>query len=226
LELNGQVNGGLPESCASPAGVAGKRYRTEALTRDGVLIGTWVRPEPETCRTLKIFFPGQAQELDIYNSAVPPARRAVWAHELLEGKSYQLAPTLAEAGCPVLLLGEARASLAATDLEAYLAETGATQVELLAHSAGYTGLSTLVGRLKGTSVISKISAVRMLDNFYTPGVLPGVLKDAFGAERLREICSGFYTRHNASRYQSGFRSLCPNVILESDHKKPVKDHFR
>ena len=227
LELNHAVNGEKAASCEPSSGAgAGLRYQTSIYQKDGVISGTWCHPVPERCTTLRIFFPGQAQELGIYKASVPVDKRSKWGAELLEGKGYHLAPTLVEAGCPVLLLGESQLTLNAEDLRAIVEESGANQVELLAHSAGYTGLTTLVAALKGSSLISKVSAVKLLDNFYTPGVLPEVLKTTFGSERLREICSGFYTEHNALRYQSGFKSLCPKVERKGDHKSPVKDHFR
>jgi len=190
------------------------------------MLGTWVRPTEEPCKTLKVFFPGQAQELGIYHSAVPPHRRREWSRELLEGKNYHLAPVLVAAGCPVLLLGESKAELDPETLERCMSEVGATQVELMAHSAGYLGLTTLLKRLKGSPLLSKISGIRLLDNFYTPAVLPAVLKATFSESRLRELCSGFYTDHNAQRYQKGFQSLCPSVVRAADHKVPVKDFFR
>jgi|GEM_PF-3148597 len=225
-ELNARGNGEiLPESCASP-GSPSQGYQTSTLKKGGVPIGVWVRPLVEDCKTLKVFFPGQAQELGIYSSSVPPGRREDWARTLLEGKAYQLAPTLIDARCPVLILGESKTVLDADDLQASLLETGATQVELIAHSAGYTGLTLSVGSLKGTPLAARVSAIKLLDNFYTPAVLPGVLTATFGEERMRAICSGFLTDHNAARYQSAFQRICPSVVRERDHKTPVKNFFR
>ena len=225
-ELNAKVKGEiLPETCAPP-GPTIKEYQTSILKKGGVTVGTWVRPLAEGCRTLKVFFPGQAQELGIYSSAVPPGRREEWARTLLEGSTYRLAPTLVDAGCPVLILGESKAALEADDLDAYLLETGATQVELIAHSAGYTGLTHLVRSLKGSAVAARVSAIKLLDNFYTPAILPGTLTATFGEERLRAICSGFLTDHNAGRYKSGFQRICPGVVRARDHKVPVRDFFR
>ncbi len=225
-ELNARVNGEvLPENCAAP-GTLSQGYRTSSLKKGGEPVGVWVRPLTEDCKTLKVFFPGQAQELGIYNSSVPPGRREEWAQTLLEGKAYHLAPTLIDAGCPVLILGESKTVLNADDLQAYLLETGATQVELIAHSAGYAGLTLLVGSLKGTPLAARVSAVKLLDNFYTPAVLPGVLTATFGEDRMRAICSGFLTDHNAVRYKSAFQRICPVVVRERDHKTPVKNFFR
>jgi hypothetical protein len=227
LDLHGTVQAGPQGSVCPDCTVgAGSKYRTSIYQKAGVTIGIWVRPIPETCNTLKIFFPGQAQALGFYSNAVPPSRRSEWVALLLEGKAFQLAPTLVDAGCPVLMLGEPKAALNAEDLQSLLDESGANQVELLAHSGGYTGLTTLARNLKGSPLVSKVSAVKLLDNFYTPGVLPAALKSTFGEDHLRKICTGFYTDHNAARYRSGFKSICPNVVRKSDHVAPVGEFFR
>lgn len=193
--------------------------------KQGVMIGTWVKPREPRCKTLKIYFPGQAQELGYRHSRVPENERAKWADILLNAPPYSLAQSIEKAGCPVILLGESQASLNAHDIQMLINEAQATQFELLAHSAGYNGLTTTLTNLKDQLIISKLSALKLLDNFYDQNKLPTVIESAIGSYRSRAICIGFFTDHNAERYKTAYETLCPSVQKRSSHKAAVRDFF-
>ncbi|MBU6376392.1 MAG: hypothetical protein KGQ59_10380 [Bdellovibrionales bacterium] len=187
--------------------------------------GTLVIPRPQSCRTLKVYFPGHAQELGL-TSAVPSALRPKWAEILLTGQNYHLAPTITQAGCPVLILGESKMAISASQVEQLLQETGATQIELLSHSGGFIGLDQTLRAWKGNSILDKVTGLKLLDNFYNTSRVPQTLVNTFGSSRLQSICSGFYTSHNASRVAQSYRKICPNLKSGASHKADVKEYFR
>lgn len=201
------------------------RYSASIYRLDGKVAGTLVRPAGGECKVLKIFFPGQAQELGIFNSRVPEERREEWGRVLLEGPAYKLAPTLVKAGCPVLLLGESRLSLTPSVLLGLMAETGAAELELISHSAGYLGLTSQLRSLQGNELVGRIRALKLLDNYYDTSELPAAIQAALGGAGAARICTGFYTAHNAARYRSAYQSLCPASGVRGDHKAPVKEFF-
>jgi hypothetical protein len=136
-----------------------------------------------------------------------------------------LAEAVRKSGCPALILGEAKLVLSAKDLEDALATSGAEAFELLSHSAGYIGLELTLQGLKGAPVLSKLSALKLLDNFYDPKGLIQAIDGAIGTDKSREICSGFLTAHNQARYRSGVQAVCPKVELEGDHKASVARYW-
>ncbi len=210
--------------CVQSKALAGP-YHSSVYRLDGRVAGTLVRPVGGECKVLKIFFPGQAQELGFYNSRVPEAQREEWGRVLLEGPAYKLAPTVVKAGCPVLLLGESRLSLPPSAILGLMAETGATELELISHSAGYLGLSSQLRSLQGNELVSRIRALKLLDNYYDTRELPAAIQAALGGVLAARICTGFYTAHNAARYRSAYQSFCPGSGVRGDHKAPVKEFF-
>ena len=209
-----------------PFGTASEpRYLASLYRLDGRVVGTLVRPVNGECKVLKLFFPGQAQELGIYNSQVPEDRREEWGRVLLEGSAYKLAPAIVRSGCPVLLLGDARQSLPPSDLLALLTDAKATDLELISHSAGYLGLSVQLRSLQGSPLVDRIRALKLLDNYYDTRELPAAILSSLGAERAARLCSGFYTAHNAQRYRAAYPSICPASVIRVDHKSPVKEFF-
>lgn len=214
------------KSCLEGPQAAGAGYQTSIYRLAGHIAGTLVRPSNESCKVLKVFFPGQAQELGIYNSRVPEPRRPEWGRVLLEGAAYRLGPTLSNAGCPVLLLGESRLSVPPGDLLGLMAETGATEIEFLSHSAGYLGLTRQLQLLKGSPLLAQVRGIKLLDNYYDVTTLPAAIRAAFGESRSSAICSGFYTPHNSARFKSAYLGVCPAAALLGDHKTPVKDYFK
>ena len=188
-------------------------------------VGTLVLPQPKTCDTLKIYFPGHAQELGL-TSAVPPHQRPKWAEILLTGQNYHLGPTITQAGCPVLILGESKMPISAAQAEQLLRQTGASKVELLSHSGGFIGLEQTLKTWKGSPILERVSGLKLLDNFYNTSRVPQTLVSVFGSSRLQSICSGFYTDHNASRVAQSYRKICPNLRRGTSHKADVKQFFQ
>ena len=208
------------QTAPSPA-TAGNGYTKQCIGDTGTL----VRPNSGQCSTLKVYFPGHAQELGL-TFKVPPEKRGVWADTLLEGDNYHLAPTIVHSGCPVLILGESKMKISAVEVERLMQETGTTQLELLSHSGGYWGLNSTLKEWKGSKILEKVSGLAMLDNFYDTAMLPFTLEETFTRERIRSICKGFYTSHNAARMRSRYEDLCPKVESGGDHKASVKEFFR
>lgn len=216
--LKGLLEG--PSSDCTPA-VSSRGYLKEGVSG----LGTLVIPKPVTCSTLKVYFPGHAQELGL-KAKVPASKREKWADILLEGESYTLAPAIVKAGCPVLILGDSTMKLSSDDAGRLLLKTGASKMELLSHSGGYVGLNSTLREWTGTEILEQISGIRMLDNFYDTSTLPKTLRQAFGQPRLQSICRGFYTTHNARRVRSAYDELCPSLQRGVSHKADVKQFFQ
>jgi len=137
-----------------------------------------------------------------------------------------LRSTIENAGCPVLILGDSQSTVSASDLESLLEKLGLSSLHLLSHSGGNVGLSSSLTTWP-PSLLQKVSAVKLLDNFYS-ATLAQNLKKAFGTQKLEQICTGFVTAHNFDRFEKSFRSLCPRVrrVTESGaHKTWVKKYF-
>jgi hypothetical protein len=184
-----------------------------------------IPPYTRSCGGLSVYFPGHAQEIGLKGS-VPKQKRRAWVNQLLDSSAYELRSTIENAGCPVLILGDSQGTVSASDLESLLEKLGLSSLHLLSHSGGNVGLSASVAAWP-PSLLQKVSAVKLLDNFYS-ATLAKNLKNAFGSQKLEQICTGFVTAHNFDRFEKSFRSLCPQVrrVTESGaHKTWVKKYF-
>jgi hypothetical protein len=187
-------------------------------------VGTLVKVPKSTCKTLRVYFPGHAQELGLKGS-VPQKREREWAEELLKTESYKLAAAITTSTCPTLILGDSIKSISSTEVARQLNESDASSLELLSHSGGYVGLNATLESWEEKE-FSKVKKVILLDNFYSEN-LASTLKEKFGEKKMKEICSGFYTPHNADRYKSSYSKICP--IMDSkgkaEHKTAVRQYF-
>lgn len=185
--------------------------------------GTLVEPRNSTCKTLKVYFPGLNQELKQAKNESSSSLEHRFDRELLYGSNYHLAPAIEKAGCPVFLLGKHNTFLGTPTLTGLLAKVGAQNFEVLSHSGGHQGLSQSL-KVWPQDLVAKISKVKLLDNFYG-SELAATMKSRLGSARSAEICSGFYTAHNQSRYKNMYKGICPAVRERDSHKGPVKEFF-
>jgi hypothetical protein len=184
-----------------------------------------IPPYTRSCGELLVYFPGHAQEIGLKGS-VPKQKRRAWVNQLLDSPAYELRSTIENAGCPVLILGDSQSTVSASDLEALLEKLGLSSLHLLSHSGGNVGLSSSVAAWP-PSLLQKVNAVKLLDNFYS-ATLAKDLKNAFGTQKLEQICTGFVTAHNFERFEKSFQSLCPRVRRVTEpgaHKTWVKKYF-
>lgn len=218
-------------SIALAQGHPDDQAKTVNKTKSGTQIttsslGTLVIPPNTTgCKTLKLFFPGHAQELG-YKGSVPQSEEKVWAKYLLgPGGNYSLKPAIEKSGCPTMILGDSIKTINENEIKGLLKKTGTQSIEVLSHSGGYAGLDASLSNWS-PSLISSITTLSMLDNFYRPS-LAEKLKSKFGSARLKKICRGFSQDSN-SQYKGHYSDFClPNKVPELDHhKSPVKDYFK
>jgi len=186
-------------------------------------VGTLVKVPNSDCKTLRVYFPGHAQELELKGS-VPQKREREWAEALLKSENYKLAAAITTSTCPTLILGDSIKTIKASEIASQLTESEAISIELYSHSGGYVGMNASL-EMWEENEFSKVKKIVLLDNFYS-SALASTLKEKFG-DKLKQMCKGFYTPHNADRFKSYYSKICPNVDSKgkSEHKTAVRLYF-
>jgi len=206
---------------------SGSAYEAEGAIFEGFQShdqgsGTLLIPRPgTTCAKLKVFFPGQAQELKLKDH-VPSSRRHDFIRQLLVHPDYRLGEAIQARGCPVYILKDSSSELSSADLSEVMRLAGATELEVLAHSGGYDGLEGSLSKWQPAQLLN-VKRISLLDNFYRPSVAP-LLTRLFG-DRLAGICDGFFAHSKESVYRGHFEDICPGIVQETRHKAPVKNYF-
>ena len=128
---------------------------------------------------------------------------------------YGLKKLAQDRGFVVLVTGSSDISVVQSDVDRLQSELGYVfpRVYVAAHSGGYSGLRQSIG------TFDRVDNIVLLDPFYadfSAGIRPRILQGA--------ACSGFFTPHNAQRYEQYFSGLGCYVQARSaasDHENWV-----
>lgn len=128
---------------------------------------------------------------------------------------YKLRRLADEKRIAVLVTGSSDIAVTQADVEKLQAALGGkfSSVSVAAHSGGYTGLTRSIG------TFGRLERIILLDSFYDDFSAPVSAGIAQGA-----ACTGFYTPHNAARYDKYFaRTGCRAEARPSpaDHENYV-----
>ena len=214
-----QHHGGQNRSRSNSSRTTNNHDSIEGIPAQKSASGVLLTPQGN-CRTLKVYFPGHAQELG-YRGSVPNKKEEAWIKYLLGPGNYNLAPAIKASGCPVLMLGDSTRYPNSSELEQAMELSGAKNIEIMSHSGGYDGLDSALS-VWSAKLLAKVSTVSLIDNFYRPS-LASKLQKTFSTKKLKEICRGFVTGSRSTQiYKNSFASICPNVETSESRKKENK----
>lgn len=114
----------------------------------------------------------------------------------------------------LFVVGSAHLGLSQEELLLLLEETGAESLVFASHSGGWKGMRATILPMP-LEFWDLVSGIWLLDNYYGGASFAGDLKRNFGEDFLRESCFGFVTQHNLSRFNSGYRTICPQTLINS-----------
>lgn len=122
---------------------------------------------------------------------------------------------LALAGIPIesslFVLGSSHLSLSMEELLTLMDESEATELIFASHSGGYKGMRQTLLPIP-LEFWEIVSGIWLLDNYYGGAAFAGDLERNFGREFLQRNCFGFTTDHNLARFNSSYKSFCPQTL--------------
>lgn len=112
----------------------------------------------------------------------------------------------------LFVVGSAHLGLTLEELLILMDESEADYLYFASHSGGYKGMRQTILPMP-LEFWENVKGIWMLDNYYGGAGFAGDLKRNFGEEFLERSCFGFVTEHNRQRYNSSYRSFCPQTLV-------------
>ncbi len=111
----------------------------------------------------------------------------------------------------LFVVGSAHLGLSQEELLLLMEESGAEEIVFAAHSGGYKGMSQTILPMP-LDFWSVVSGIWLLDNYYGGASFANDLERNFDREFLKSACFGFVTDHNHQRFDSSYKSFCPQTL--------------